>query len=1579
MKKITLSILTLSIMIGFTACKTEETENTIATKKIRTLGVDLEWQTELSEGKNWQDAQDYCLNQGMRLPSPEEFFALLDTNQSIDTLFPSTIKEFWTSADFNDTKAWKITTWSSTQSYADKNSTLGVRCVTGERLPTHSFHNQVDTFEDKNLQNNTTKLWQDIPENSTNRLTFAQATNYCQAKNMRLPTLFELQQTLKANPQYLKTGDFLAYWSTTPLPTDADSRMTVNFTTGAVLFSDVAENNHLRCVKVLDTTAPVITLEGNSTITLAQFTPFTDLGATAVDDMDGLVEVVVSGTVNSAIVGTYTLTYTAMDKAGNQATRTREVTIVDTTLPELSLHGAALLTLRQNETYIEEGASAYDAVDGALTVTISGDVDTSKPGDYILTYTTKDKAGNQVNTTRLIRVLDTTAPTITLSGQTNITINQHQPYSDAGASAYDSEEGEIVVRTTGSVNSDVAGIYTITYSATDSAGNQATPVTRTITVLDTELPVITLTGSNPQIIYKGDNYSELGATALDNVGISGTILIDTKLVDTNTIGEYIVTYTATDTSGNRATKTRVVQVVDNTKPIITLLGENPQSIEVGTAYTELGATALDDVDGDISAAIMIDSSALNINRLGTYTILYNVKDSNNNSALTAQRSVKVVDTTAPTIQLNGSATITIDENSTYTDAGVSVNDNYDNNVTLTIENDLNTSQVGSYTITYTAIDSSGNRATLSRNVLVRDITKPTITLGGDNPLHLSVNTPYQEPGASAMDAVDGNLDVTIIGEINNTKTGIYTRTYSATDSANNTAYVTREIIVEDKQRPVITLNGDAIINIEVGSNYSDAGAQVIDNYDSALEANVSGHVDTNSLGSYILTYSAIDSSGNEAMDISRTINVVDTTPPTLTLIGQDNITLSLGESYIDAGATATDNYAVDNAAIVIVNPVDTNISGSYTVTYNVKDSQGNAATELTRTVIVKDSTTQVSSSYRPHLLTSNATESEWLEMVDIDQDGDLDILSASIGNGGKEIAWYENHGDNSFTEHLISADVNQAKSIKAADIDNDGDLDILFSTLDGSGASLKLCLNDGSQTFDTCTNIPNTIGALSYIDIVDIDNDGYQDIVSASWDNNRLDWYKNDANGGFSSPILIDNANMTEAISIDHADFDKDGDIDIIAASYGENRIDWYENDGTGAFTPHFIDDTIQGVYAVKVSDISNNGILDIITTSNSDGKVYWHATSETTAPNFTAPSLVASLDNVYYAVGVDMDGDGDMDILSNSSTLAGKIAWYENIGSSTDFTEHIVASNVDNVIRVFAADMDNDGHMDIISGDSAGHITLYENSGEDIVTLLPKTGDSSDGDFGGTYSFTRDNTNEIVTDTLTKLSWQDNDDVSKNAKKWADIDIQNDCRITLGGFTDWRFPNRHELYYLAQKNSTILDAVFNYNGSIFLKDYWTSSPHEIYVSFSKAISKVALSINYTRCVRGDAIVFNFIRDDNSNVVLDKKHALMWEDTSDSLIREASSWDEAKSACEVLDYLGYSDWRLPNIHELYSLFDEEGWQKAFKYKNDQGSLISSTTYNASTDEAYGIDVSSGLDTQTSKDSTLSYRCVRSIQ
>ncbi len=714
--------------------------------------------------------------------------------------------------------------------------------------------------------------------------------------------------------------------------------------------TDAASNTSTitRTVNVLpDTTPPTITMNGNSFINIAQGGNYVEAGATATDNVDGNISVATTGFVDTQTIGTYTLTYIATDAASNTSTVTRTIIVPDVTAPAITVNGDSTITVAQRSRYVEAGATAVDDIDGNVSVTTSSSIDTTIAGTYTITYTATDAANNTSTATRTIIVPDSTAPIITLNGDSTITVAQRNNYVDAGATALDDVDGNLNVTTSGSVDTRIAGTYTIDYTATDATSNTGT-ATRTVIVPDSTAPVITLNGDSTITVTQGDSYVETGATALDDVDTNVSVTI-TGSVDTRVVGLYTVTYTATDTANNTGTATRTVIIPDATAPVITLNGDSTITVIQGNNYVEANASAIDDVDSDVSVTT---TGSVNTSIIGTYTITYTATDAASNTS-SATRTINVVpDTTPPVINLNGNNTITVIQGNSYIEAGATATDDVDNNLSIVTTGAVNTSTIGTYTITYTVSDAASNTSTATRTVtVIPDTTPPVITLNGTSSVTVTQGTSYLEAGGTAVDDVDDNLNVAIMGFVDTSILGNYTITYTATDAASNTSTTTRTVtIVLDTIPPGITLTGDNPFNVSLGGNYIEAGATATDNVDGNVSVTISGSVDTSILGTYLVTYSVTDAAGNPS-STNRTVNVTpDSTPPVITLNGVDPSTVKQGIAYVETGATAIDD--VDGSVSVdITGSVDTGTLGTYTITYTARDIENNSST-VTRTVNV---------------------------------------------------------------------------------------------------------------------------------------------------------------------------------------------------------------------------------------------------------------------------------------------------------------------------------------------------------------------------------------------------------------------------------------------------------------------------------------------------------------------------------------------------------------------------------------------------------------------------------------------------
>ncbi len=689
--------------------------------------------------------------------------------------------------------------------------------------------------------------------------------------------------------------------------------------------------------------------------------------------------------------------YTVTAENGDTQVWTVNVTVSpDTDPPVIALVGSNPQEITLGGVYAELGATATDNVDGNITADILIDataVNTNVIGSYSVTYNVSDAAGNaatqQVRTVNVTAAPDTTPPVIVLVGANPQEITIGNAYTELGATATDNVDGNItadILIDATAVNTNVIGSYSVTYNVSDAAGNAATQQVRTVNVTaapDTAPPVIVLVGANPQEITLGNAYTELGATATDNVdgNITADILIDATAVSTSQIGSYNVTYNVSDAAGNAATQqVRTVNVTaapDTTPPVIVLVGANPQEITIGNAYTELGATATDNVDGNITADILIDATAVNTNVIGSYSVTYNVSDAAGNAATQQVRTVNVIaapDTTPPVIVLVGANPQEITIGNAYTELGATATDNVDGNITADILIDataVNTNVIGSYSVTYNVSDASGNAATQQvRTVNVTaapDTTPPVIVLVGANPQEITIGNAYTELGATATDNVDGNITADILIDataVNTNVIGSYNVTYNVSDAAGNAAaQQVRTVNVTaapDTTPPVIVLVGASPQEITLGNAYAELGATATDNVDGNITADIlidATAVNTNVIGSYSVTYNVSDAAGNAATQQVRTVNVTaapDTTPPVIVLVGANPQEITIGNAYTELGATATDNVDGNITADILIDAtaVNTNVIGSYNVTYNVSDAAGNAAAQQVRTVNV---------------------------------------------------------------------------------------------------------------------------------------------------------------------------------------------------------------------------------------------------------------------------------------------------------------------------------------------------------------------------------------------------------------------------------------------------------------------------------------------------------------------------------------------------------------------------------------------------------------------------------------------------
>jgi hypothetical protein len=320
------------------------------------------------------------------------------------------------------------------------------------------------------------------------------------------------------------------------------------------------------------------------------------------------------------------------NRFGSVTSAVATLTVADTTPPVVVLNGAAALILECHTVFVDPGAIATDSCAGLRLVSVSGAVDTSTVDSYIVRYMASDLSGNSATNARLVTVVDTTPPLVTLNGAARLTVECHTGFIDPGATATDACAGPLPVITRGAVNANVPDTYTLRYVATDPSGNSATNV-RVVTVADTAPPILNGQGTNMTI----DCPSTPVFTAprvTDSCDAVPTITFSDAATPGASAGTYIATRTwlAIDQSGNTSAPVRQTITVRDTKvPDVTC--PTNIAVEFGSqagAMVRFVASATDGCDGGVIARCTPGPGS--IFSIGTTSVLCTAIDASSNAA-----------------------------------------------------------------------------------------------------------------------------------------------------------------------------------------------------------------------------------------------------------------------------------------------------------------------------------------------------------------------------------------------------------------------------------------------------------------------------------------------------------------------------------------------------------------------------------------------------------------------------------------------------------------------------------------------------------------------------------------------------------------------------------------------------------------------------------------------------------------------------------------------------------------------------------------------------------------------------------
>ncbi|HJX38857.1 MAG TPA: FG-GAP-like repeat-containing protein, partial [Anaerolineae bacterium] len=223
-----------------------------------------------------------------------------------------------------------------------------------------------------------------------------------------------------------------------------------------------------------------------------------------------------------------------------------------------------------------------------------------------------------------------------------------------------------------------------------------------------------------------------------------------------------------------------------------------------------------------------------------------------------------------------------------------------------------------------------------------------------------------------------------------------------------------------------------------------------------------------------------------------------------------------------------------------------------------------------------------------------------LHGADVDGDSDVDVLAGGGGNGvWGSLSWWENVGGTppNWLEHVIVQSYDAAQSVYSGDLDDDGDVDLVSARY---GAGIQWWQNDGYEHF-TGHTISGNLGRAQCVRATDVDGDGDLDVLGAALTDDDIIWWENNPSG---QPPPLDPISWTRhtiaddfmrVVSVCAADIDNDGDVDVLGAAKDGDEVSWWENDGNETFTAHTIQGSFQDASCVHAADMDGDGDVDVL------------------------------------------------------------------------------------------------------------------------------------------------------------------------------------------------------------------------------------------------------------------------------------------------------------------------------------------------------------------------------------------------
>jgi len=725
---------------------------------------------------------------------------------------------------------------------------------------------------------------------------------------------------------------------------------------------------------VRDLTNPILAPPRDITIEATGSYTAVDIGEAMAMDESGI-QFIINNAPERFGLGTAIIIWTAIDNSGNSTIAIQEVNVVDTTSPTISPVSDMIVEAAvPYENIVNfETPDTYDIL-GVMSIT--SDAPEFFPlGETLVTWTATDIVGNTSSTEQKVIVVDTTSPILQAPEDIVIEATGIDNNGVVLGEANAADNGEIISISNDAPEFFALGDTIITWTVSDSSEN-ATSDTQLVSVVDTTAPEILPVDD---LTYEATSLYE-NTVYLDNPSVSDIqeVTITNNAPEFFPLGETLVTWTATDIVGNTSSTEQKVIVVDTTTPDLTIPEDQiVEATSIEEMLVEIGEAEAYDITGISS----ITNNAPEMFSLGSTVVTWVSIDSNGN-ATTFEQTITIVDTIPPSIFVPVDIVAeAVDPVLNFIELGDATT--YDHVGIESVTNDKPDSfSFGDTTVTWTAVDTSGNISTGTQLVTIVDTTIPEIVAPSDVTVEATgtSNTVVEIGEATIYDIIQV---YTITSDSPDTfPLGETVITWTATDSSGNSATATQTVTVVDTTAPGITAPDSIIIEASgAEGNLADIGLGSGNDTVEIISV-TSDSPDTFPLGETVITWTATDSSGNSAT-ATQTVTVVDTTAPGITAPDSIIIEASGAEGNLADIGLGSGNDTVEIISVTSDSP-DTFPLGETVITWTATDSSGNSAT-ATQTVTVVDTTA-------PELIVPEDVIVDSFSLENLVEIGDADAL-----------------------------------------------------------------------------------------------------------------------------------------------------------------------------------------------------------------------------------------------------------------------------------------------------------------------------------------------------------------------------------------------------------------------------------------------------------------------------------------------------------------------------------------------------------------------------------------------------------